>query len=88
MLGLLKLLVMGFLVLSVVYVSLSLYSRSVRRAKLETWWEEEGRPGDRETYIRDGLDAYDHSLRRKLILGVYVVPLIAMGTILYLTNFH
>jgi hypothetical protein len=83
-----KLLIIGFLVLTVVYVSLSLYSRAVRRAKLETWYEEEGRPGDRETYIEAGLKDYDTSLRRKLILGVYVVPLLLMCTIIYLTNFH
>lgn len=83
-----KLLIIGFLVLTVVYVSLSFYSRAVRRTKLETWYEEEGRPGDREDYIRNGLETYDQSLRRKLILGVYVVPLLLMCTIIYLTNFH
>ena len=83
-----KLLVIGFAVLTVVYVCLSLYSRAVRREKLGVWYEEEGQPGDRETYIRDGLHDYDRSLRRKLILGVYVVPLILICTILYLTNFH
>lgn len=83
-----KLLIIGFLALSVVYVSLSLYSRAVRREKLGTWYEEAGQPGDRETYIAQGLQDYDRSLRRKLILGVYVVPLVLMCTIIYLTNFH
>lgn len=83
-----KLLIIAFLVLTVVYVSLSLYSRAVRRAKLESWYEDEGRPGDRETYIETGLQDYDRSLRRKLILGVYILPLMLMVTIIYLTNFH
>ena len=42
MVALARLMVIGFVVLTVIYVSLSLYSRSVRRSKLKTWWEEEG----------------------------------------------
>ena len=88
MIALARLLVIGFVVLTVIYVSLSLYSRSVRRGKLKVWWEEEGRPGDLETYVDQGLKDYDGSLRRKLILGVYVVPICVVSLIIYLTNFH
>lgn len=87
MAALARLLIVGFVVLTVIYISLSLYSRSVRRAKLEEWWEEEGRPGDRDTYVTEGLRDYDSSLRRKLIFGVYVVPCIAVATIIYVVNF-
>ncbi|WP_135501634.1 hypothetical protein [Roseovarius aestuariivivens] len=88
MAALARLVIVGFVVLTVIYISLSLYSRAVRRGKLETWWEEEGRPGDRDTYVREGLQDYDHSLRRKLILGVYVVPCLVVGVIIYFVNFH
>ncbi|MEO3417381.1 hypothetical protein AAFO92_22210 [Roseovarius sp. CAU 1744] len=88
MVALARLMVIGFVVLTVIYVSLSLYSRSVRRSKLKTWWEEEGRPGDLESYVEKGLAEYDGSLRRKLILGVYVVPICVVALIIYLTNFH
>ncbi len=77
----------GFLVLSVIYVLLSIYSRSVRREKLENAWEEEGQPGEREDYVRAGLADYDASLRRKLILGVYVIPPIVVGTLIYAINY-
>ncbi|MCC1491385.1 hypothetical protein [Cognatishimia sp. F0-27] len=87
MLALARLLIVGFLVLTVVYICLSLYSRAVRRSKLAEWWEEEGRPGDKDVYIEDGLKEYDQSLRRKLILGVYIVPMALIATIVYLTNF-
>jgi Ca2+/Na+ antiporter len=87
MLALARFFILGFLVLTVVYVSLSLYSRAVRRDKLEAEWDE--RPeGDRDAFVRAGLKEYDHSLRRKLILGVYVVPMVLVGIIVYLTNFH
>jgi Ca2+/Na+ antiporter len=83
-----RLLVVGFLVLSVVYICLSLYSRAVRRDKLEKEWDEEIQQGDRETFVEAGLREYDGSLRRKLILGVYIVPLTVISVIIYLTNFH
>lgn len=88
MLALVRLLAIGLVVLTVIYISLSLYSRSVRRGKLEQEWDEEIRTGDREAFVREGLKDYDGSLRRKLILGVYVVPLTLMVVIIYLTNFH
>jgi Ca2+/Na+ antiporter len=83
-----RLLVIGFLVLSVVYICLSLYSRAVRRDKLEKEWDEEIQQGDRETFVEEGLRDYDGSLRRKLIWGVYIVPLTIISVIIYLTNFH
>lgn len=83
-----RLLVIGFLVLSVVYICLSLYSRSVRRDKLEREWDEEIQQGDRDAFVEAGLREYDGSLRRKLILGVYIVPLTVISVIIYLTNFY
>ncbi len=88
MAALAKLVVIGFIVLTIIYVCLSLYSRSVRKGKLEEWWEEEGRPGDREAYIEAGLKDYEGSLRRKLIWGVYIVPFAVIGAVIYFTNFH
>nr|WP_102109495.1 hypothetical protein [Kandeliimicrobium roseum] len=82
-----RLALMGFVILSVIYVLLSLYSRSVRREKLENAWEAEGRPGEREEFVRAGLAEYDSSLRRKLILGVYVIPPIVVGTLIYAINY-
>ena len=82
-----RLLVVGFLVLTVVYVCLSMYSRSVRRGKLEAEWDEDGMTGDRDAWIDEGLEDYDGSLRRKLILGVYVVPAVLMVVVIYLTNY-
>ncbi|RBI73532.1 hypothetical protein DQW77_09040 [Roseovarius sp. TE539] len=88
MLALARLVVIGFVVLSVLYVVLSLWSRSVRRRKLLRQWEEAGRPGDRERFVEEGLAEYDDSIRRKLILGVYVVPVCIVVAIIYFTNFH
>ncbi len=78
---------MGFVILSIIYVLVSIYSRSVRRERLENRWEAEEIGGDREEYVKNGLAEYDSSVRRKLILGVYVVPVIVIGTLIYVINF-
>lgn len=87
MLGLLRVLFVLFVALTVIYVAVSLYSRSVRRGKLEAQWEEEGREGDMRAFVRAGLKDYDRSLRRKLILGVYIVPITIIGIIVYVVNY-
>lgn len=81
------LLVYGFLILSVIYICLSLYSRAKRRDKLEAWYEDTDKSVDRDAYVRDGLEDYDSSLRRHLILGVYVIPISFVVAMIYITNF-
>ena len=88
MFALLRLSVIGFVVLTVIYVALSFYSRAVRRDKLEAEWEEEGMTGDRAAFIDEGLRDYDRSLRRKLILGVYIVPVTLVILLIYFVNFY
>ncbi|MEP2532298.1 hypothetical protein [Shimia sp.] len=88
MFALFRLSAIGFVVLTVIYICLSLYSRSVRRGKLEAEWEEENMTGDRDLWIDQGLQDYDGSLRRKLILGVYIVPVTLVITLIYFMNFH
>lgn len=87
MLALARLALIGFIVLTVIYVVLSIWSRRVRRGKLNAEWEEEGMSGDREAFIDEGLEDYDQSLRRKLILGVYIIPVTVVAVIIYIVNF-
>ncbi|SFK93014.1 hypothetical protein [Shimia haliotis] len=88
MFALARLAVVGFVVLTIVYVCLSWYSRSVRRDKLEAEWDSEGMSGDRDAFIEQGLADYDGSLRRKLIWGVYIIPVTAVIALIYFMNFH
>jgi len=85
-----RLFVFGFLALSVIYLAVSVYSRSLRRENLENDWAEE-HPGDdespeREAFIEAGMTEYNSSLRRKLILLVYIIPLIAILAISIIVN--
>ncbi len=91
MIGLIRLAVVGFVLLTVVYVLVSIYSRSVRHERLEKEWDtdpaNEGRlPDERTAFIEAGMQAYRHSLRRRLIVLVYVVPLAAAAVTAYLVN--
>ena len=84
-----KLVIFGFIGLSVVYLSLSVYSRSVRREKLEDAYDTEPVDGiSRDDYVEKGIVDYNNSLRPKLLLLVYVIPVAVFGVIIYLTNHY
>lgn len=87
MIGFIRLAVFGFLILSVIFVCLSFYSRAVRKGKLRAEWEAGPKDVDEETFLDQGLKEYEGSLRRKLIWGVYVVPMVLVCVIIYLTNY-
>lgn len=92
MIALIRLSFMALIGLSLLYVLVSLYSRSVRREKLEHRAEDEIAAGtlaesDRDAYIRDGMAQYERSLRRKLIWGVIIIPVIAIVGLVYVMNF-
>lgn len=82
--------VVGFVLLSIIYVLISVYSRSVRREWLEETWagldpEAQAETG-REAYVEAGLAEYESGFRRKLILLVYVIPTVAVATLIYVIN--
>ena len=86
----LRLIVFGFLVLSVIYLAVSWYMRSTTREELEKDWAEE-HPGDddspeRAAHITAGMAAYQKGIRPKLVLLVYIIPAIAIAAIMILTN--
>lgn len=88
MLALLRLMFVLLIVLTVIYVGLSIYSRRVRRAKLAARWDaKDVLTVDRDAFIERGLKKYDNSFRRKLILGVYIVPLTAIAVLVYVMNY-
>ncbi|MHA6267393.1 hypothetical protein [uncultured Aliiroseovarius sp.] len=87
--GLVRLVIFGFIGLSIVYVLVSLYSRSIRLEKLEDQWAEEHPDGDvtdRDAWLREGMEDYKKSFRPKLILLVYVVPTLFVILSLVLIN--
>lgn len=88
MIAIVKLAVFGFIGLSVIYVMVSLYSRSVRREKLEREYDEGGISEDRAAFIERGMAEYESGLRRRLIWLVYVIPVAVMSVIIYVVNYQ
>lgn len=92
MIALMRLAVLGFVGLTIVYLLARIYARSVRREELEKDWAaghpDGGDPDARDAHIETGMAGYERSLRRKLILLVYVLPAIAVAVIIYLTNYQ
>jgi hypothetical protein len=84
----LRLLVVGFVLMTAAYWLISVYSRSVRREKLEKRFDEGDVGGDRDAYIQAGMAAYDKGLRKKLIWLVYVVPTGVVLALIYILNFE
>ncbi|MFT5004590.1 MAG: Ca2+/Na+ antiporter [Paracoccaceae bacterium] len=91
MIGAIRLFAMAFLLLSVVFVYISLRQKYRCRRELEANFDAKAAPDtsekDRDAYIEAGLAEYEGSLRRKLIFGIYVVPLIGVALMIYVTNF-
>ncbi len=87
MIGPIRVTVIGFLILGVIYILLAIYLRSLWREKLERKWDEEVRQGDRDAYIREGMKRYDRSLRKRLLILVFVIPALVVGFMLYVVNF-
>ena len=93
MIGFMRAAFFGLIGLSVIYVLVSIYSRSIRRETLEKEWDgdplHEGLPPDqRDAYIEAGMEAYRHGLRRKLIVLVYVVPAVLFAATIYMMNWQ
>ncbi|MGO4852526.1 hypothetical protein [Phaeovulum sp. W22_SRMD_FR3] len=95
MFALLRAIAVALVVLTILRWLLALYARSIRREKLEKAWAqrvaEEGAPDEpeaREGFIEQGMDVYEHSLRRKLLWLVYIIPLGIVALTVYLVNYQ
>jgi Ca2+/Na+ antiporter len=88
MIGILRLVVFGFIALSVIYLLVTIYARSVRREALEKEFDAGGIEGSRDAFIEAGMKEYHGSLRRKLLLLVYVVPMVVVGLTIYFVNYQ
>lgn len=92
MLAMMRLAIFAAIGLGLLYVLVSLYSRSVRKEKLEERADALIDQGDlplegREAYIEDGLEEYRRSFRRKMIAAVVIAPVLVIAAVIYITNF-
>jgi len=80
-----------FLLLSVAYAILSFTARVKQRVQLESEYKTQSelrqQSEDKEMFIARGMKRYGRSYKPKLILGVYVIPGIIIGFLIYLAQY-
>ena len=91
--GWLRLAFVLYVALTIIYFLTSIYSRSVRREKLEKEWDtdpaREGVPQDeRRAFIETGMVHYDKGLKRRLLWLIYIIPTIGFALTIYFINWH
>lgn len=72
--------------LTIAYFLASVYSRSVRREKLEKHWISRELEGDRDAFIDRGMQAYEKGLKRRLLWLIYILPMIAFNAVFFYVN--
>lgn len=93
MIGWLRLAFFMYVGLTIIYFVTGVYSRSVRREKLEKEWDtdpaREGVPQDeRRAFIEAGMQAYDKGLKKRLLWLIYILPTVGFLTTIYFVNWH
>lgn len=89
--ALVRLVIFGGIALTVLYLAVGWFARSTRRERLEKEWDAAnpgGDPAERAAFVEKGMAEYHASLRPKLVLLVYVVPVLAALALIYLINFY
>jgi hypothetical protein len=89
--GWLRLAFFMYVGLTIIYFVTSIYSRSVRREKLEKEWDtdpaREGMlPDERAAFIEAGMQAYEKGLKRQLLWLIYILPTIGFAATIYFVN--
>jgi len=69
------------------YLSIGFYARARRKEKLAEQWRGDLRVGDRDGWMREEMAKFDKKLRVRLILLVYVVPIVFVGLLFYWQNY-
>ncbi|HGG05683.1 MAG TPA: hypothetical protein ENK28_09520 [Aliiroseovarius sp.] len=90
--GLIRLVVLGYLGLTVVYFVLTIYFRSLKRESLENEWAEANPGSDdmtaRDAFVDAGIAEYKAGILPKMIGLVYVVPTVIVIATLIITNWN
>ena len=89
--GWLRLAFFFYIGLTIAYFLTAIYSRSVRREKLEKSWDtdpaREGEPAaDRQGFIDAGMEHYEKGLKKRLLWLIYILPTIAFVATIYFVN--
>lgn len=91
MIAILRGLLVGFIVLTLFYLLILIYARSRRREALENRWAKKTAAGidagPRDAFVARGMRRYEASIRRRLLIFVYIIPLAIMAATIYVVNY-
>jgi len=91
MFGLLRNIVIVFLLLTIVYAVLSFTASWRERSRLGSEYELQSELKkttlEKDVFIAQGMKRYGRSYKPKLILGVYIVPGAIIGFLVYLAQY-
>ena len=92
-LGSLRLAFFFYIALTIIYFLTSVYSRSVRREKLEKEWDtdparEWQTQEERRAFIEAGMAHYDKGLKKRLLWLIYIIPTIGFVAVIYFINWY
>ena len=76
--------VLIFLVLTIVYAALTFISRMRQKDRLKAEFKRAETESSKEDFMNEGMAKYNKSLRAKLILSVYLIPLAALSLLIFL----
>lgn len=91
--GWLRLAFILYVALTIIYFLTSIYSRSVRREKLEKEWDtdparESQTVEERRAFIEAGMAQYDKGLKKRLLWLIYILPTVGFLVTIYFVNWH
>lgn len=89
--GWLRLAFILYVALTIIYFLTGIYSRSIRREKLEKEWDTDpAREGalvvERSEFVESGMQAYEKGLKKRLLWLIYILPTIGFAATIYFVN--
>ncbi len=74
------------LLLTVIYGILTLTNRAKQKDRLKHKHISDNNPMPMDDYMAEGMARYNRSLRAKLLLGVFLFPLVVFGLLIYFAH--
>jgi len=91
MFGIVLKIIIIFLILTVAYAILNFTTRIKQRVNLEAEYKTQSElrqmSEEKEVFVARGMKKYARSYKPKLILGVYIIPGLIIGFLIYLAQF-
>lgn len=86
MFAVLRLFALLFVVLTLLYLVMSFALRQIALKEAREEWEKLDTRIDWETYLERQMKVHNRAMKRKLIVGVYILPTALVAALIYFVN--